>query len=147
MQKTNPNSDTTLGWHSKTKSMKDSFQIEFVFGKISQGVLWKSIGTADGLAKWFADRIDEDDKTFTFHWGKSEQKADLIQNKANTYVRFRWEEDEGTRNYFEMRIDVTELSEDVILTITDFCESDDDQEELTEWWNSKISELQKATGI
>ena len=46
-----------------------------------------------------------------------------------------------------MRISMSEISEDITLTITDFCESSDDMEDLTSWWNSQIEKLQKALGM
>jgi hypothetical protein len=35
-------------------------------------------------------------------------------------VRFRWEEDEGTKYFFEMTITIDEITNDLSLNITDF---------------------------
>ncbi|MBR5972035.1 MAG: hypothetical protein IK017_05210 [Paludibacteraceae bacterium] len=127
--------------------MKDIFQLEYVLGKVSQNVLWNALSTSDGLACWFADKVEEKENIFTFHWGRSEQSAQMLLSKANSHVRYRWEDEEDNRCYFEMRISVSEISEDVTLTITDFSESSDDLKDLTDWWNIQIEQLQKALGM
>ena len=43
-------------------------------------------------------------------------------------MRFRWEEDEGTKNFFEMTITIDDITEDLALNITDFCEEGDEEE-------------------
>ena len=127
--------------------MKEIFQLEYVLGKVAQSVLWNALSTADGLSCWFSDKVEEKEDIFTFHWGKSQQSAQKLQSKTNSHVRFRWDDEEDVRSYFELRISVSEISEDVTITITDFCESSDEMEELTDWWNTKIEELQKALGM
>ena len=127
--------------------MKDIFQLEYVLGKISQNVLWNALSTADGLTCWFADRVEEKENIFTFYWGRSCQSAQMLLSKINSHVRFRWDDEDDGRSYFEMRISVSEISEDITLTITDFCESSDDMEDLTSWWNSQIEKLHKALGM
>lgn len=127
--------------------MKDIFQLEYVLGKVSLNVLWNALSTSDGLSCWFADKVEERENIFTFHWGKSEQKAQMLLSKQNSHVRFRWEEDEETRSYFEFKISISELSEDITLTVTDFSESAEDLKDLTDWWNIQIEQLQKALGM
>lgn len=126
--------------------MKDIFQLEYVLGKISQPVLWKALSTPDGLRCWFADKVEKEDSTYTFYWGKSPQNAILFSKKKNNMVRFHWE-NEDPRFYFEMKMSISELSGDAILRITDFCESTSDMHDLTEWWNIKIDKLKKSFGV
>lgn len=127
--------------------MKDIFQLEYVLGKVSLNVLWNALSTSDGLSCWFADKVEERENIFTFHWGKSEQNAQMLLSKQNSHVRFRWEEDEETRSYFELKISISEISEDITLTVTDFSESAEDLKDLTDWWNIQIEQLQKALGM
>jgi len=127
--------------------MKEKFQLEYVLNNISVSVLWSSISTPSGLSEWFADKVSvEDNNIYTFQWGKTSQKAELIHNRTGSYMRFHWLEDEEPKTYFEFRITLVELTNDVILTITDFANPDEKAEYIT-LWNNEVSALRKAYGM
>lgn len=99
-------------------------------------ILYEYLATAEGLSEWFADDVEEKGDDFYFSWGGgSEEKATLIRYKPESFVRFRWEEDEGTKNYFEMAIVIDEITEDLALMITDFVEEGDEEENRLYWEN------------
>ena len=75
-----------------------------------------------------------DDFFFSWNSGPAE-KATLIRYKPESFVRFRWEEDEGTKNFFEMSIVIDDITEDLSLNITDFCEAGDEDENQLYWEN------------
>ena len=125
--------------------MKEKFQLEYALNNISVGILWSSISTPTGLSEWFADQVSVEDNIYTFQWGKSSQKAELIQNRTGSYMRFHWLDDEP-KTYFEFRISLVELTNDVILTITDFAEPDEKEEYVT-LWNNEVNQLRKAYGM
>jgi len=54
-------------------------------------------------------------------------------------------EDEGEDYYFEIRIQVDEITKDVSLIVTDFSE-EGDMEEDKMLWENQISELKKVLG-
>ena len=60
-------------------------------------------------------------------------------------MRFRWEEDEGTKNFFEMSINIDEITEDLSLNITDFC-YEGDEEENRIYWENLIENLRIKLG-
>jgi hypothetical protein len=60
-------------------------------------------------------------------------------------VRFRWEEDEGTKHFFEMTITIDDITEDLALNITDFCE-EGDEEENAMYWENLIENLRIKLG-
>ncbi|MFT4669860.1 MAG: hypothetical protein ACI9HJ_001435 [Ulvibacter sp.] len=60
-------------------------------------------------------------------------------------MKFRWLEDEGTDFYFELRIQVDEITKDVSLMITDFAE-EDEVEEGKMLWENMVSELKQILG-
>ena len=69
---------------------------------------------------WFADRVQSDDKTVTFFWGKTEKRdAEIIAVRAYSFIRFRWLDDENEREYFELKMTNNELTNDFVLEITD----------------------------
>ena len=114
--------------------------------KGSAVMIWKYIGTTAGLSPWFADKVENVDRTYYFYWGKTEKKvAHLISQRNGVYVKFRWE-DESQNTFFEMRISYNELTRENTLEIIDFADKDEieDQKEL---WNSQIENLRRQSGM
>ena len=107
---------------------KTKVVLEYVLSSQSVPMIWDAIATAPGLTSWFADDVHADGRNFSFIWGKHESRdAELINCRQNTYVRFHWlDEDPGT--YFEMRILKNDLTSNYTLEITDFADSDDEDD-------------------
>ena len=60
-------------------------------------------------------------------------------------MRFRWEEDEGTKYFFELNIVIDEITNDLSLNITDFCEAGDEKE-TQQYWENLIENLKIKLG-
>ncbi|PHN07945.1 START-like domain-containing protein [Flavilitoribacter nigricans] len=117
--------------------------MEFIF-RASPTILYKFLTTPSTLIRWFCDEVDIQGDTFTFVWSGSEEVAELIDDIEDERVRFEWEDaDEG--EYLEFRMDKSPVTGETILTITDFCDSDEvaDQKQL---WATQISQLRTETG-
>jgi hypothetical protein len=125
---------------------KIKFKIEYQLKSASINVLWNSIGTALGLAEWFADGVTVKDNEYIFSWEKNEQTAFLIQLKQNANICFQWEEDKATDYYFELKIDILEVTGDLALVITDFAEPSE-KEDLILLWNQQIEVLRRKMGV
>jgi len=123
---------------------KSKIQLEFPI-KCSPSVLYNRFSTASGLSEWFADDVHVKGKKYTFLWDGSEQIAEMIQNKDSRVVRFKWDDDDDEETYFEFLITKDELTGDVTLLITDFAE-DDEVAEVTELWNSQVTDLRRILG-
>ena len=124
---------------------KEKIYMEYPM-KGSAAMIWNYIGTAAGLSPWFADRVDNINKTFNFYWGKTEQRvAHLVAQRNGVYVKFRWD-DESNNTYFEMRIAYNELTREHTLEVTDFADKNeiDDQKDL---WDSLIENLRRQSGM
>ena len=107
---------------------KTKVQYEFPMHCQSE-ILYEYMASAEGLSEWFADEVVEKGDDFFFSWnGGPSEKATLIRYKPESFVRFRWEEDEGTKNFFEMTIAIDDITDDLSLNITDFCEPGDEDE-------------------
>lgn len=65
--------------------------------------------------------------------------AEIIGKKSNQFIRFHWEEEEE-ETYFELRIQIDEITNDVALMVTDFAE-DDEVEEAKMLWDNQIKDL------
>ncbi len=116
--------------------------------KASKKMLYPFIGSASGLAQWFADdvNINNEDKIFTFIWDGEENRARLVSSRINHHVKFEFldaAEDEDP-NFVEFVLDVNELTNTVFIRITDF--SDMDPEEAEELWDNLIHQLKEIVG-
>ncbi len=124
--------------------MKKKIHLEYTINS-SPKVLYARLSTPGGLAEWFADDVNLKGKVFSFIWNNAEQKAEAVQKKENKYIRFKWLEDpEDT--YFEFRINIDEITGDVALVITDFCD-EDEVDDTTDLWNTQIAELKHVIGL
>jgi len=122
---------------------KTKFELEFPI-QASPQLLYQYISTPSGLSEWFADNVNSRGEVFTFIWDDSEEVAKLLRKKSNDSIKFRWEEDEAPC-YFELRIQVDEITKDVSLMVTDFSE-DDEVEEAKMLWENQISSLKQVLG-
>ncbi len=124
--------------------MKEKFQLEFPLIS-SPSLVFEYIASSDGLGEWFADDVREDEDEFTFIWDGSEEVASLLRFKTEELVRFRWEEDEDTKYYFEMAIQVDDITNDVALIVTDFAEPDEIEEQKL-YWENLVDDLKSIIG-
>lgn len=128
--------------------MEDSKKIviDYDMKRASSSLIWTFISTPNGLAEWFCDDVEKDGKVFTFYWNKSWQRANLLAIRAGQYVKFRWEESEIDRSYFEMRIMSSELTGSRSLQITDFAVDEAEKKEIIHLWDKQISNLKRLLG-
>jgi uncharacterized protein YndB with AHSA1/START domain len=126
--------------------MRSKFELEYNLN-CSPKVLFSRLSTPEGLGEWFADQVNVDGDLFSFYWNSSESKARLSAIKENKMVRFEWlgMENEET-NYFEFRINLEELTNELALIITDFAESEEKEDSIY-LWDSQINDLKRALGI
>ncbi len=125
-------------------SDKVKYELEYVI-HASPKLLFNYISSASGLSEWFADNVNSRGELFTFIWDDSEEQAKLLQKKNNEKVRFKWLEDEEESYYFEIGIQVDEITKDVSLIVIDFSE-EDELEENKMLWNNTITNLKQIIG-
>ncbi len=123
---------------------KIKYEMEFPI-HVSPALLYQYISTPSGMSEWYADNVNSRGEFFTFIWAESEEEAKLLSKKNLERIKFRWLEDEGTDFYFELRIQVDEITKDVSLMITDFAE-EDEVEEGKMLWENMVSELKQILG-
>jgi uncharacterized protein YndB with AHSA1/START domain len=107
--------------------------------RCSPGILYEFLRTPAGIQEWFADKVDERDGHFSFSWNGTEDGAELIDSEEDKFVRFRW--DYMTKDeYFEWRIDKSEVTNQTILVISDFADKKEikDQSRL---WEYQVKDL------
>jgi uncharacterized protein YndB with AHSA1/START domain len=119
-------------------SKKQLFSLEFPV-RSSPSILYEFLSTSNGLQEWFADKVDDKENIFSFIWDGTTEKAEVVEKELDKFIRFHWlhaPKDE----YFEFRIEKTEVSNQTILIIHDFAEKADikDQSQL---WSYQVKEL------
>jgi uncharacterized protein YndB with AHSA1/START domain len=120
-------------------SKKQKFSLEFPI-RCSPTILFEFIATASGLQEWFADYVDEKDGTFYFGWnGNNPEVAKVLEKENDKLIRFQWDYMDKDE-YFELRIEKSELSNQTILTVVDFADKKEvkDQSQL---WEYQLKEL------
>ncbi|MCK0125731.1 START-like domain-containing protein [Gelidibacter sp. F2691] len=125
---------------------KIKFEMEFPIHSSPQ-LLYQYISTPSGLSEWFADNVNSRGELFTFIWNDSEEKAKLLSKKSGERVKFRWlnDDEDGQSYYFEIRIQVDEITKDVSIIVTDFID-EDEVEEAKMLWENQISDLKQVLG-
>ncbi len=124
---------------------KIKFDIEFPIHASPQ-LLYQYISTPSGLSEWFSDNVNSRGELFTFIWDDSEEQAKLLTKKSGERVKFRWlNDEEDETSYFEIRIQVDDITKDVSLMVTDFAE-EDEVDEAKMLWENQISSLKQVLG-
>ena len=126
---------------------KTKVRMEYMLKGGSNTIVWGIISTPSGLESWFADKVSAEDKIFTFRWGKTESRqAEVVSIRSNNYIRFHWMDDEERKSYFELRINYNELTEDLMLEVTDFAYPDE-TDDVKDLWESDIEKLKRVSGL
>ena len=123
---------------------KEKFQLEFVVNA-SPKLLFNFLATPSGLSDWFADNVNSRGEQFPFMWDGSEETATLLTKKAGSHVKFKWDDDEDEDSFFEIRMQIDDLTGDLSLIITDFAE-EDEMDEAILLWESQINKLKTVIG-
>ncbi len=125
---------------------KIKFEMEFPIHASPQ-LLFQYISTPSGLSEWFADNVNSRGEVFTFIWNDTEEQARLLSKKTGERIKFRWldDEEDDVTYFFEIRIQVDEITKDVSLIVTDFID-EDEIEEAKMLWDNQISSLKQVLG-
>ncbi len=125
---------------------KIKYELEFPITSSPQ-LLYQYISTPSGLSEWFADNVNSRGEFFTFIWDDTEEKARVSSKKSGEKVKFRWIDDDNKDGeyYFELRIQVDEITKDVSLVVVDFADEGDVQESK-QLWENQVSDLKHVLG-
>lgn len=113
-------------------------------------MLYPYIQSASGLAEWFADDVSiSPEKVFTFVWDHESHKAIMSSHRINHFTKFEYipesKEDEKDPSYFEIRIEVNEITQTTFLKVSDYSDFDD-MDELHDLWKGLVENLKTVVG-
>lgn len=119
-------------------SKKTRYTLEYPI-RCSPVILFEFLTSPAALQEWFADKVDERDGVYSFSWNGNVEKADMLEKEQDKFIRFRWNH-MAKDEYFEFRIEKSEVSNQTILVITDFADKKDikDQSQL---WEHQVKDL------
>ena len=119
-------------------SKKVQYTLEYPV-RCSPTILYEFLRSPSGLQEWFADEVNERDGIFTFEWNGTEDKAKLLDQEQDKFVRFKWDH-MAKDEFFELSITRSEVTNQTILVIKDFADKKDikDQSQL---WEYQVKEL------
>ena len=122
---------------------RTKIDMEFIF-RASPAILYTFITTPACLVRWFCDEVDIQDDIFTFVWAGAEEVAEMVDDIEEERVRFKWEDAEPGE-YLEFRMYKSDVTNETVLEITDYCDDDeiDDQKRL---WASQIDKMRVESG-
>ena len=128
---------------------RKKINLEYILDATSKDIIWDAISTPSGLEGWFADHVDSNDKIVTFYWGDNDEEsreAEIVGFRSYSYIKFKWTDNTHPKEYFELRMHNSELTNDYVLEVKDFADADevDDHEEL---WNKQIETLRRLKGL
>ena len=123
---------------------KIKYEIEFPI-HASPRMLYQCFATPSGLEEWFADRVNSRGTIISFDWDGAVEEATIVSKKNGERIRYKWLESEGDESYFELRVQVDDITKDVSLIVTDFAE-EDEVEEGKMLWHSQIDTLKQNIG-
>ena len=116
----------------------------------SKRMLYPYLSSASGLAQWMADDVTiNEDKVYNFIWDEEDHHARMISHRTNHYVRYEFlpedEEDEEDPAYFELRLEMNELTQSVFLKVIDYSDMADN-DELFDLWEGLVDNLKETAG-
>ena len=119
-------------------SKKQLYTLEYPV-RCSPTILYEFLSTSSGLQEWFADKVDDQEGVFSFSWNGSEETAEVIESEEDEFIRFHWSH-APKEEYFEFRIEKSEVTNQTILVIKDFAEKKEikDQSML---WDYQVKDL------
>ncbi len=86
-------------------------------------------------------------KPLLFFWGKTESRtAAIVAMRAYSFIRFHWLDSEYPREYFELKMTNSELTNDFVLEIIDFA-AQEDVDDSRELWDSQVETLRRTCGF
>ena len=117
---------------------KQLYTLEFPV-RCSPVILYDFLASPAGLQEWFADRVDDRDNIFSFTWNGTIEKAEVLEKEQDKFIKFHWLH-APKEEYFEFKIEKSEVTNQTILVIKDFAEKKEIKDQSMVW-NYQVKEL------
>jgi uncharacterized protein YndB with AHSA1/START domain len=118
--------------------------MEFIF-RASPTILYTFMTTPACLVRWYCNEVDITNDVYTFYWNGSSEVAILLDDIEDERVRFEWEDADDPNEFLEFRMYKSDITNETIVEITDFCDEDETQE-IKDLWTTLMVDLRKECG-
>ncbi len=108
-------------------------------------VLYELISSPSGFSEWYCDDVDVRGDQYTFKWGGDEEATTMIGRKAPEVIRFHRNDDDDHAAFFEFRIRIDDMTNEVALIVTDHAWPGE-VEATRNLWASQIANLIRVLG-
>lgn len=123
---------------------RSKIELEYIF-KASPGLLYQFLTDPTRLIRWFCEECDVNTDIFTFTWDGYDEEAELVDDIEEERLRFKWLDAEDEEEYLEFRMYKSDVTNETILEITDFCDNGDEQP-TADLWKSQLDQLKSECG-
>ncbi|MCC6754181.1 MAG: activator of HSP90 ATPase 1 family protein [Saprospiraceae bacterium] len=117
-------------------------QLDFMF-KSSPATVYLFVTQPTCMVRWFCDRVDNIGDRYYFDWEGDHEEATLSVDIEEELVKYDWLDREG--EFLQFRIYKTDITNETILEVTDFCD-DDEVKEQRDLWEDYIKKLKNSCG-
>ncbi len=126
------------------RPLKERVTMEFELNS-APNVLYDLISTPSGFSEWYCDDVDVRGDQYNFKWGRDEEATTMIGRKAPEVIRFHRNNDDDEAAFFEFRIRIDAMTNEVALIVTDHAWPGE-VEETRSLWSSQIAALMRVLG-
>lgn len=123
---------------------RHQIRLEYIF-RASPAILVQFLTTPDCLVRWFCDKVDINGDVFTYHWEEDSDEAIMLAEVDDDALRFFWESLHEEGEYLEFRITEAPITNETIMTITDFCDANEARDQQR-YWDTQMEQLKLACG-
>jgi uncharacterized protein YndB with AHSA1/START domain len=123
---------------------RTQLQLEFML-KASPTIVYTFLTNPACIVRWFCDSVDIEGDFYKFGWGKTEEWAELVDDIEDELLRFSFDYAESDEEFLEFRIYTSEITEQTILEIKEWC----DENELADqklYWESAVATMKREMG-
>lgn len=111
----------------------------------SPATLYELISTPSGFAEWYCQDVDVKNDLYTFMWEGEQEETTVTGRKAGEMIRFHRNDDDEPDTFFEFRVRVDAMTNEVALEVIDYA-IPDEVEETRNLWSSQIHDLMRVLG-
>ncbi|MEZ4756503.1 MAG: START-like domain-containing protein [Flavobacteriales bacterium] len=134
----------TIKEESPKRPLKERVQLEFMV-RSAPAVLYDLVSTPSGFAEWYCNDVNTKGDLYTFMWPDEEEAAMMIGRRTGEVIRFRRLDEEDPNAYFEFRVRIDAMTNEVALIVTDHAWPHE-VEETRNLWASQVANLIRVLG-
>lgn len=128
----------------KKRPAKERVVMEFYLNS-SPNALYELLSTPSGFSEWYCQDVDVRGDQYTFIWDGEREETTMIGRKLGEVIRFRRNNDEDPEAFFEFRVRIDAMTNEVCLVVTDHAWPGEVQE-TRNLWTSQIETLGRVLG-